>query len=322
MLPPTYVFEGMRALLIDHVFRADLMLAGVRAERGAVRRGACRLPGAAAGARAARAPCCRAATEAAAIAAPQTHEKPVISRGNGWPKVFIYIDHVIEFVTMLRRNKRAGGPKTWRLANLAGRRLSGGPVLSNGLYWLYEMSHAALQSGARARRRDQALFQEPAQSARAHHLRQDASPPPPNCSSARPAATASRNGASIPTLVGGERAPVHISTGLGAAVLPAAAFRAHVLPHAAPAAAEGADRRADVGPLRHAAARHGRGVPAQPRRLHHRLGRCAHGAAGGGPLRPRRLHRLRHQHAAFPRRRHAMSSRCASRRCRCWRRPR
>ena len=25
-LPPTYVFEGMRAILIDHVFRADLML--------------------------------------------------------------------------------------------------------------------------------------------------------------------------------------------------------------------------------------------------------------------------------------------------------
>ena len=25
MLPPTYVFEGMRALLIDRVFRADLM---------------------------------------------------------------------------------------------------------------------------------------------------------------------------------------------------------------------------------------------------------------------------------------------------------
>src|SRR4029079_6226463 len=25
-LPPTYVFEGMRALLIDHVFRADLMM--------------------------------------------------------------------------------------------------------------------------------------------------------------------------------------------------------------------------------------------------------------------------------------------------------
>jgi len=26
ILPPTYVFEGMRALLIDHVFRTDLML--------------------------------------------------------------------------------------------------------------------------------------------------------------------------------------------------------------------------------------------------------------------------------------------------------
>jgi ABC-2 type transport system permease protein len=26
LLPPTYVFEGMRALLIDKVFRADLML--------------------------------------------------------------------------------------------------------------------------------------------------------------------------------------------------------------------------------------------------------------------------------------------------------
>jgi len=25
-LPPTYVFEGMRALLIDHAFRLDLML--------------------------------------------------------------------------------------------------------------------------------------------------------------------------------------------------------------------------------------------------------------------------------------------------------
>ena len=25
-LPPTYVFEGMRSLLIDHAFRADLMV--------------------------------------------------------------------------------------------------------------------------------------------------------------------------------------------------------------------------------------------------------------------------------------------------------
>ena len=36
-LPPTYVFEGMRALLIEHVFRADLMLTGLRVQCGAVR---------------------------------------------------------------------------------------------------------------------------------------------------------------------------------------------------------------------------------------------------------------------------------------------
>jgi ABC-2 type transport system permease protein len=29
VLPPTYVFEGMRSLLIDHVFRADLMIAAL-----------------------------------------------------------------------------------------------------------------------------------------------------------------------------------------------------------------------------------------------------------------------------------------------------
>jgi ABC-2 type transport system permease protein len=28
-LPPTYVFEGMRALLIDHVFRTDLMVSAL-----------------------------------------------------------------------------------------------------------------------------------------------------------------------------------------------------------------------------------------------------------------------------------------------------
>ncbi len=36
-LPPTYVFEGMRALLIDHVFRADLMLDFAGHQRRAVR---------------------------------------------------------------------------------------------------------------------------------------------------------------------------------------------------------------------------------------------------------------------------------------------
>ena len=35
-LPPTYVFEGMRALVIEHVFRADLMLAALRAQRRSI----------------------------------------------------------------------------------------------------------------------------------------------------------------------------------------------------------------------------------------------------------------------------------------------
>ena len=37
-LPPTYVFEGMRALLIEHVFRADLMIVGAGDQRRAVYR--------------------------------------------------------------------------------------------------------------------------------------------------------------------------------------------------------------------------------------------------------------------------------------------
>ena len=124
------------------------------------------------------------------------------------------------------------------------------------------------------------------------------------------------------TLVGAERVPVHIVVGLGAAVLPAPAFRARVRASAAAAAAAAAHRRADVGPLRDAAARHGRRLPAQSRRLHHRMGRRARGAAVAGRLRSRRLHRLPHLDAALPRRRRARRSRCASRRCRCWPRSR
>ena len=37
-LPPTYVFEGMRALLIDHVFRADLMIQAFAINVGCSRR--------------------------------------------------------------------------------------------------------------------------------------------------------------------------------------------------------------------------------------------------------------------------------------------
>ena len=59
------------------------------------------------------------------------------------------------------------------------------------------------------------------------------------------------------------------------------------------AAAEAPDRRPDVGALRHAPARHGRGLPADPPGVHHRLGGRPHGAARGRVVRSRRLHRLR-----------------------------
>ena len=56
-------------------------------------------------------------------------------------------------------------------------------------------------------------------------------------------------------------------------------------------AAAGAGRRADVGPLRDAAARHRAHAAARPRRLRHRLAQRPRRAALGRPLRPRRVHR-------------------------------
>ena len=63
MLPPTYVFEGMRALLIDHVFRADLMVQAFALNAVAVRRRRRSDFSCCSKAPAARALCCRAATE-------------------------------------------------------------------------------------------------------------------------------------------------------------------------------------------------------------------------------------------------------------------
>ena len=68
---------------------------------------------------------------------------------------------------------------------------------------------------------------------------------------------------------------------------------------------QGADRGADVGPLRDAAARHRQGDAARPRDLHHRLARRARHPARHGPLRSRRLHRPRHRVHSRARHRHA-----------------
>ena len=57
------------------------------------------------------------------------------------------------------------------------------------------------------------------------------------------------------------------------------------------------------------AARHGRDHDPVCRRLHHRLGRRAHGADERGHVRSRRLCRLRHLDVAFPRHQHACHGR-------------
>ena len=196
-----------------------------------------------------------------------------------------------------------GPAESMAIGEFGGAPASGGPVLSNGLYWLYEAGHAALQPARAFADMTKLYFKNPLNPfAHTTYGKTLAAAAELFERSTRRYAKPDWRIDSV--LVGGERAPIRRRHRVGAAVLPAAPFRAHVLSHAAAAATEAPDRRADVGALRDAAARHRRGVPAQPRRLHHRLDRCAHGAAGAGPLRSRRLHRLRHRHAAFPRRRH------------------
>ncbi len=180
---------------------------------------------------------------------------------------------------------------------------NGGLLLSAPLYWFYEMSHAALNPSRAWADATRLFFKNPVNPlsfttygksiAAACELFERSTR-----RYGRPEWRISS------TLVGGERVPVQIIDRMGTAVLPAPPFRAHLRPQSATSAAAAADRRADVGPLSDAVARHGRGVSAQPRRLHHRLGGCAHGAAVGGTLRSRRLHRLRHLDPARARRRH------------------
>ncbi len=177
-------------------------------------------------------------------------------------------------------------------------------VFSTPMYWLYEMGHAALDPSRAHCRRHASCSSKTRPIRSPHHLRQ----------------VGGRGGRTVRALDATLRQAgmAHrfnrrrrraragaYQDRVGAPVLPAVAFRARVQARAAPAAAETADRRADVGPLRDAAARHGRSLPAQSRRLHHRLARRPHGAGGGRPLRSRRLYRLRHLHPAPPRRRHA-----------------
>ena len=102
------------------------------------------------------------------------------------------------------------------------------------------------------------------------------SPPPAKCSRTSRAATASRSSASRRRASTASTVPVREEIVAVNAVLPSPALRARR--DSADRQAQrpqGADRRADVRPLRHAAARHRRGDDARARRLHHRLDRRA-----------------------------------------------
>ena len=209
MLPPTYVFEGMRALIIEHVFRADLMIAGLRAQRRAVRRRGDRLPAVSQKRPPRRALCCRAAIESGSASATVDCRKTLRFRGgNGSPRPIIYVDDVIVSSLCCSAARGPGAQKAWQSANSAGRQPLSENSAARPLLAVRRSRTAFIGCTRRATRRcsrrarsptSPALLQESAQSARAHHLRQEPWRPPPNCSSARPAATPSRSGASIPS---------------------------------------------------------------------------------------------------------------------------
>ncbi len=167
------------------------------------------------------------------------------------------------------------GPKPMAIGEFDGAATlsgEGSPFMTTPMYWLYEMGHAALDL-ARLRRRHQAVLQEPGQSALAHHLRQARSPRRWNCSSAPRASMAVRTGASTRLLSAASACRCgSLPSGSGRSAVccissvPSNIFRG------------GRSRRSFmVAPMSGHYATLLRGtvgsLPAQPRRLHHRLAR-------------------------------------------------
>ena len=180
----------------------------------------------------------------------------------------------------------------------------GGVLASTPLYWLYELTHAALNPARAVADATRLAFRNPIN--------------PLYSTSFGKSVVAAAELFERSTRRYGQPEWRHLldagrrRTGagahrkrLGATVLPAPAFRAGLRAGATPATA----RLLIVAPLSgHYAtlsARYRRSVPAQSRCLYHRMARCAHGAAVGRHVRARRLHRLHHLHPARARRRHA-----------------
>ena len=152
--------------------------------------------------------------------------------------------------------------------------------LATPMYWLYEMGHAALNPARAFADATRLYFKNPVNPLA--HTTYGKSVAAAMELFERSTRRYGRPDWTIDeTTVGGERVPVHIKTVWERPFCRLLHFERAFDARAAPAAAETADRRADVRPLRHAAARHGRSLPAQSRGLHHRLAQRAHGAAGG-----------------------------------------
>ena len=200
---------------------------------------------------------------------------------------------------------------------------SGSPLLSTPMYWLYEMGHAALDPSRAFADADPALLQE------SRSIRCRTRPSASRVAAAielfeRSTRRYGKPDWGIDDTAGRRRARAgahHARSGSGrsAGCCISSARSTHAPRRPQP-------KLLIVAPMSGHYATLLRGTVEaflpQPRRLHHRLDRCAHGAAVGGPLRSRRLHRLRHLDAALRSAATRMSSRCASRRCRCWPRSR
>ena len=122
--------------------------------------------------------------------------------------------------------------------------------LSTPLYWLYEMSHAALNPARAWADATRLFFKNPVNPLSHTTFGKIRRRRAANSSSARRAATASRSGSIYSTSVGGERVPVHITPVWERPFCRLLHFERAFEHAAAPAAAEAAHRRADVRPLR------------------------------------------------------------------------
>ena len=137
-----------------------------------------------------------------------------------------------------------------------------GVLLSTPLYWFYEMSHAALNPSRAMADATRLFFKNPINPLSFTTYGK-------SIAAACELFERSTRRYGKPewritsTLVGGERVPINITTVWERPFCKVLHFERELRASAEAAAAEASDRRADVGPLRDAAARHRRSLPAQ-----------------------------------------------------------